>query len=637
MASILPIASFFLLWVILTLKKPSEPVDHDWRHTFILSCLIWGTFLTLSTEILSLFHALSQPALVLLWSGLVLILIILTVIFVYSGRKLSLPAWQLDRFSTCVLGFMVIIMITLGVIAWVAPPNNWDAMTYHMGRVVHWIQNKSVAPYPTNISRQLWQNPFAEFTITHFQILAGNDRLANFVQWFSMIACCMGVSLIARQLRANLQGQLLAAVISLTIPMGILQATSTQNDYVLGLWMVCFVYMLICFIKNPVLSNSLWVGLSLGLAILTKATAYPYLLPLVIFLGLFILIKYRRSFINLVIPIIGLVVILNAGHYIRNSIVYDNPFGPLNDPGFPVSNAVFTFQVTASNIIRNLGLHVWTPLHGENQTARRVIDFLHQNILGISVNDPRSTWPGIQYIVSQQPFHEDYAGNPLHLDLILIALLVYLASRSLRKSKLMTWYWVMLVSAFIVFCGYLRWQPWNSRIQLPLFVLWAPFIAAAFTGTGWIKKHFNILKILPLLLLIYALPWVLINQSKPLLPIPRSILQIERSSLLFFNYPALEQPYRGAVQFLESNHVTRAGLLIYEDDWEYPFWALANETSPPKGIDFEHIIIGQENPASQPPDYIITTQIDLYPSLTLGNTIYHLVWSSGPLAILSSK
>ena len=51
--------------------------------------------------------------------------------------------------------------------------------------------------------------PGAELTILQFYVLAGGDRLANFVQWFAMVGSLLGTSLVAAQLGAGRAGQLL--------------------------------------------------------------------------------------------------------------------------------------------------------------------------------------------------------------------------------------------------------------------------------------------------------------------------------------------------------------------------------------------------------------------------------------------
>lgn len=171
------------------------------------------------------------------------------------------------------------IVIITGLIAIIAPPNTWDSMTYHMPRVMHWIQNKTVAHYPTAIQRQLYYAPWAEFAIAHLQILSDGDRFANMVQWFSMVGSLVAVSLIARELGADKKGQLFAALFVVSIPMGILQSSSTQNDYVVSFWLVCFVYYGLIILKTPNYWLASAIGASLGLAIMTKPIAYLYATP----------------------------------------------------------------------------------------------------------------------------------------------------------------------------------------------------------------------------------------------------------------------------------------------------------------------------------------------------------------------
>lgn len=76
---------------------------------------------------------------------------------------------------------ILIIILTTGLIALVAPPNSFDSMNYHMSRIMHWIQDQNVAPFPTNIIKQVNLTPGTEYDILQFQLLSGDDGLANLI------------------------------------------------------------------------------------------------------------------------------------------------------------------------------------------------------------------------------------------------------------------------------------------------------------------------------------------------------------------------------------------------------------------------------------------------------------------------
>src|SRR5205085_12475586 len=89
-------------------------------------------------------------------------------------------------------------------------------------------------------------------------------------------------------------GQAFAAVACATLPMGILQSSSTQNDYAISFWLVCFCYyFLVLLKKTPDWQDLFMLGASLGLASLTKATAYFYTLPFLFLLSLSLLQRLK--------------------------------------------------------------------------------------------------------------------------------------------------------------------------------------------------------------------------------------------------------------------------------------------------------------------------------------------------------
>ena len=118
------------------------------------------------------------------------------------------------------------------LVAWIAPPSNVDSLLYHISRIVHWAQNGSLEHYATGYHHQLFMPPWAELANLHLRILWGSDRPADLVQWFRRVGSVAIASGVGELLGLRRKGQLITAVFIAGIPMGILQATSTQNDYV---------------------------------------------------------------------------------------------------------------------------------------------------------------------------------------------------------------------------------------------------------------------------------------------------------------------------------------------------------------------------------------------------------------------
>jgi len=417
----------------------------------------------------------------------------------------------------------------------------------------------------------------------HLQLLSGGDYYANLVQYFSMLGSLLGVSLIAEYLGADERGQVFAAVIAGTIPMGILQASSTQNDYVVSFWLVCCVYYLLLNEKSPSYRYSLGVGISLGLALLTKGTAYIYALPFLFWwLCRASLFDWKLWKATIIIAIIA--VAINLGHYARNVDLYGHPLGPGQEEstGFKYMNECFTVSAFVSNIAKNLALHIGTPSDWVNETLEQGILLLH-SVLAIGINDPRTTWSGTVFHIPRPSTHEDNAGNPLHLLLVLLSLASYLASKDCPRRRILGGYGVATVSTFLLFAFLLKWQPWHSRLHLPFFVLFSPFSAVVLSS--WSKRR--IADMLVIGLIIVSLPWVFHNKSRSLVS-SSSVLITDRIEQYFVNRPYLEEPYMGAISFVKSTGCLDIGLFLGLDDWEYPLWVLLGWNSRSR-IRLEHV------------------------------------------------
>lgn len=571
MLLILPIIALtFLYCIFYSLNNR----NNSWRLSIISSAVIWGLIVTAITESLSWFNLIRFESLLSAW--FVIDFVIIAFYFQLTSQNLRVKSLKQSKLSTVLLCGVGLIIVSTGLIGFVAPPNNWDSMDYHMPRVLHWIQNSSIAHYPVSYTPQLYQNPWSEYLIMHFQILSGGDYFANSVQWLSMIGCVIGVSLIAKQLGANSVGQTFATVAAATIPMGILQASSTQNDFVEAFWLVCLACYTLIIIdrgKNTTWDIYLLFGCSLGLCILTKGTAYFYILPFLIWVTLSQVKYLRFSVWKPALFVASFALVININHYLRNYFVFNSPLG---EPG-DYTNEILGVNVMISNILRNLALHIGTPIGMWNGISNRIIQILH-NFLGVGVHDKRTTFYGEFFVPggwSTVGFsgEENGAGNFLHLLLTLTCIVIFIFRNQLKLKfqKQAGSYLLTVCATFCIFCYLVKWQPWNARLHLPFFVLLTPFLGLVLSNLPKKVIHF-----IAIVLILSALPWVFFNRYRPVID-SNNIFQTPRVEQYFKNRPKLQQPYVQAVQFLKSKQCNKIGLMMGQDTWEYPLWVIMQQ------------------------------------------------------------
>src|SRR5262245_23346189 len=524
-------------------------------------------------------------------------------------------------------GWIGLISLGTASLALLAVPITYDSMTYHLARVAHWAQNRSVDFYPTNIIRQLYQPPWAEYAMLHLFILARGDRLANLVQWLSMVVTLGGVSLIARQLGAGRRGQLLSAFVCATIPMGILQAATTQNDYVSALWLVCLVSALLALEARPGLVPALGAGASLGLALLTKGTSYILAAP---FAVVFVVAGRNRTVSRkllqgFVIAVCALA--LNTPHYARNIALFRSPFGPGGEGNYRYANDAFWPTILASNVLRNVGLHLGTPSLAANRRVERAIDAAHE-MIGIAADDPRSTWPGMRLWVTRPLVNEDTAANGLPL-LLAVAPLVGLG-RYLDNRRLVA-FGGCLVAAFLLFCLVVRWQPWHSRLHLPLFVLAAPLIGVVF------ERLKPAALVLVLIVLAGSSAYFLTqNRDRPFTG-RRSVFRSAWTAQRVRHAPPDSVE---AARFVVSSGCRDVGVAVGSNDREYFLWALLADQAwrgklQPVAVSNVSARLPSPGRGALHPCAIVREGKAVSAGLTVGSPYYREVWMPELLQVLA--
>jgi dolichyl-phosphate-mannose-protein mannosyltransferase len=570
--------AILLLVVTVSLVAVLVVRGHDVRASIVKAYLAVFLLIAGSTEILTLAGAVSYRTVSLIW-------IVSTVVvlpcwwFVLARRDpdVSIKGWlrRLADSAPHHVIFLLLVATVLSltlVVALAYPPNNWDSMTYHMSRVAQWIQRGSVEFYSTEIDRQNYQPPLAEFAILHVQLLSGSDQFANVIQWYSFFVTLVLVSLLARQCGLSGHAQLFSGAMAATLPMAILQSSSTQNDVVTSALCLAFAYFLLRFAETESVHDATLCALSLGLALLTKGTAYIYCCAIGLTIGAAALIsaapgKRLRLFGGLSL-IVAAALALNSGHYSRNYLLYGHPLSTAS--GY--TNDELSPAVIVASITRNAALHLATPVPRINWYGFRAM----QRVLGDQLNNPTTTMGATQVAVPSFSLHEDFAGNALHLMLTMAAFLC-LPFVTIARRRVVFPYAAAVLCAAALYCILLRWQPWASRLHTPGFMLSVPLVATVISGIPWWSKRQS--ACLAVLLFAYSVPFLFLNTTRPLTALAgagasrRAAVPIERVKSYFVNRD-LYAEYRAVARIIKDEGVEEVGLCFGYDDYEYPLWVL---------------------------------------------------------------
>jgi hypothetical protein len=564
---ILPFVTAFLLFRLFR-------AHNDFIEAFVRAAVVWGMLLLVLTEVLSAFHLLTFVGVSSSWALIILALGPAS----WRGRWVPHPPYTPLELQRWVIPPLVATLGVTLLIALVAPPNTTDAMTYHLARVLQWRQRASVEPYATTVIRQIAFAPWSEYLLLHLLLLArGGDRLVTLIAWLAFLGCLVMAVGITAQLKGSKAAASLVVLLTGTLPMGIVQASSAQTDLIVAFWCSVFAWAVLTTRHGRRITGVLVTGSAFGLAIATKGTAYVICAPFAVWwlASRLRIVGWRRTVIHGVA--LGAVALIpSAPHFARNIHVFQHPLGPARMRA-EHSNATHGVGSLISNLIRNSTVHLGTPSGAWNRGLARAVERAHQ-VVGLDAQDPRTTWSGYRYDVWPLSTHESEAGNALHFLLIIgtTVLLWIRPAPAVRRRYLLA-----VLAGSVLFCFAFRWQPWNSRLHTPLFILAMPLVAIAVTSITTARQRFG----LGLLLWVAALPWLVANRTRPLVTVSRwgnaSIWTTPRERQYFADHPSFWRPYALAMNDLGRVGCTVLGVSSDEDAWTYPLLPMARS----RGVD----------------------------------------------------
>lgn len=544
-----------------------------------------------STEILSFFKLISRIYI------LPLDILFIVCLFYFHRQQINHLLSSINLKSK--LYYIIFLLFALTFIqGFFSAPSTTDSMVYHIPKVMYWIQEKTLFQDVVRNSHD-FMAPFGEYVILHLYLITNNDRLLFFSQWLAYVSCTILGVLIVKKFLNNKINEIYVAILAATLPIALLQSSSTQTDLITTLFVLLSTYYAFCFKQTPNLKNSLALGLSLGLGILTKASFVIYI---IIPAGIILLsiINHRKNPFPLLklFLLAGLIILLLQLRFISQNLSLFGSFSgqPILEEGSGYTNELISPQILLSNIIRNSFLNIPIPIFSSN--IENLIYAFHQTI-GLNANDPRITYSGTSFKILPIIYpQEDIAANPLHFLLIIIAVIYLIIQRNQPKNLNLKTLFIMSLTSFLLFSLILKWQPYHPRLQIPFLLITSIASFVILENSPKLKPFLRSLLLLSVILgfvlvifnvsrsyVSYSLFYNLVsNYSIQNSSIPESIFIKSREDQYFNARFYWQKPYKQVAEGLKQSHKSEVTLNLM-DEFEYPLWILfKNEGIDPKII-----------------------------------------------------
>jgi 4-amino-4-deoxy-L-arabinose transferase-like glycosyltransferase len=593
MQFVLFIISLIMVWV--SAKNQLKILELTHKVEKVLAfMLLAAANIVLCTYILSVFSFISAVGYIIIQTFLALISWVLQLklgkhvkpgeIEIKTDRQ-SLPVGYLPKWI--LVGLFIVILITTIISLFLStyvPPNNWDSMAYHMSRVGYWLQHGSLHHYYTHKWTQNALPPNAEIIILWSVAFLKSDILANMVQWTAYCGIGLAIYLIAGILGHNQRTSLFASLVYLSLPMVVLQSSTTQNDLVVTLFALSFFYFLHSGLKQRNHKKLILSGAALGLAVGTKLTIF-FMLP-ALGISSLILLKMFKAKISYyahwcVFCVVGILV-FGAYNYFQNYRSYGNPISP--PQRIASIGGKMNIEKAFLNAIR-LGYDA-CDFRGLPPPLESLLFNLKDSIGKRYFTNPHITrkytfiksFSFSSRINFRRFYHEDFGWFGIIGFFLYFPAAAWFFFRMLYKSALdERWVYAFIaVCFFILICFMQKYDANKGRYFILPMAFIAP-IAVSFTRIKNKKLIVIAASCISLAAAITSVNAVVNNRRKPLLPVKNSV----PTNILTANF-CQKRAGVGAgskrvvpfLQFLEEAAPpgSRIGHICTLSDWDYPFF-----------------------------------------------------------------
>lgn len=631
---ILPLIAILVIYIDISLCM--RDAGGNYRTLSVLYSISINTLIILiSNEILSLFHLINFIALSLIWFAVDLIAVFILIAVIRKRKVLLSEIRCLFSFSKS--SFHLIILFTLFVCAAAVymavrtVPYNWDSMTYHLTRIVHWIQNKSVAHYVCHDISQISCPPLAEFVLLHIYVLSGcSDYFVNLLQTFSYIISVFLVYKISEMIGCNRLFCSLAAFTFATTPIVFAEALSTQVDVFSGMWLLIYVYCILHFTdlkqklywNRDMLCKLLLIGMSAGFCYLAKPSGC--IGAFIFAIWLLLVCAYRKDNIFIVarsiiiVAIVAMIIVLPE--MMRNLVTFHTIADASTGSSFLVPS--WDIRYLTENMIQNIGFNLPNKYLNISPYIEKVI-FKTARILYTGTQVPEKL---LEFKLIDAGMGHDMAINPTITWLMIFAILCGITVVIIRiikknedlKQNISYAYLITAIISMLAFCAVVKWYRHITRYEIGYFAIIAPAIMLAFQ---YIFSQSRRLVYLFTVIIVFI---NMITFSDAVKYHKQYFAAGDNRIAQYFAILHLYDPYAAVTDNIIDAGYENVGFICDENSYEYPLWKMM-ENSVSR---FEHVCVMNEtelyDDADFIPECIIVVNVEVSDIIKCHNTDYEL-------------
>ncbi|WP_323293451.1 hypothetical protein [Crocosphaera sp. XPORK-15E] len=558
------------------------------------ACLIaWGFLLSTNNSLDNRF---------LWWVGWLLILTIFSLIFLVPIANSTIlqifktnftnHQWLQLNIRAKILVITTVIVIAINLLCAITLySHNWDSMTYHLARVMYFIQHKNTSIFDTNFDWQVLHPVYSSYLNIAFLMLFNEERSMTLVQYFGGLFAALSVMGISLLISGRMIASFLSGCVFLILTNVNLQMTTTQNDLLMTSFLGCSIYFLLLWIRDRKLIFALYSCLSFVITLGIKANAFLYFFPLLILLLSYLYLSgsIRKIYhLFLIFPLM-IAVFFTSGYY-QNLIHFGSALGPVEAVNtVSLQNLPFNsiLKIGLENLVRFSskflsldGLPPIKPLNTINMGMQTLLIYPFQ-MIGIDVYNKELV--RVPFNINDPAAHEDLSyGGLLGFSILWPLVFITLFNKKLRAFLPLSLgaIFFLLSQSFATL-----YDPWRGRAFIACAIFMVPISTII-----WQDNHKNkILSFLLTLLIIIssfsALTTLTFRQNRHLVPdksIP-SILSMDRIEQLTTNRKNLTEPLKRVTNWIDQYPSLKLYTILHRSFFVYPLFR-GNEVIPLNGF-----------------------------------------------------